>query len=106
MPYERKNIQAMSAYTPGEQPDAAGVIKLNTNENPFPPGPAVEACLEAIHASALRRYPPPTARGLQKSIAELHKLESNKVIVTNGGDELLRLAITVKMVGCHGHMPI
>lgn len=94
MAYERKNIQAMNAYTPGEQPDAARVIKLNTNENPFPPGPAVLAALASVEAGSLRRYPPPAAGGLRDCIAGLHGIDSSKVIVTNGGDELLRLAIT------------
>ncbi len=93
MAYERNNIQELSAYIPGEQPETASVIKLNTNENPFPPGPAVEKVLSALQASALRRYPPPTAKGLRESIARLHGVEEDQVIVTNGGDELLRLAI-------------
>ncbi len=94
MAYERNNIQELSAYIPGEQPENGKVIKLNTNENPFPPGPAVEKVLGSLQASALRRYPPPTAKGLRESIAHLHGVADEQVIVTNGGDELLRLAIT------------
>lgn len=90
----------MAGYTSGEQPDSSEIIKLNTNENPFPPGPAVAKALADISVDSLRQYPPPTALGLSESIAALHSstsentITSNNVIVTNGGDELLRLAIT------------
>ncbi|MES2626643.1 MAG: histidinol-phosphate transaminase [Pseudomonadota bacterium] len=91
MNFERKNIQAMAGYVSGEQPDTADVIKLNTNENPYPPGPAVAKALAAIHVESIRRYPPPTAMALRQSIARLHSLATDNIIVTNGGDELLRL---------------
>ncbi len=84
----------MSGYVPGEQPDSPDVIKLNTNENPFPPGPEVQAALAEIDAAALRRYPPPTALELRQTIAAHHQVDADNVIVTNGGDELLRLAIS------------
>lgn len=93
MNYERKNIQAMTAYIPGEQIDAPGILKLNTNENPYPPSPAVAEALAACDVARLRQYPPPTARPLQEAIARLHGLDAGNVIVTNGGDELLRMAI-------------
>lgn len=83
----------MAAYVPGEQIDAPGIIKLNTNENPYPPSPAVGQALADCNVARLRQYPPPTAKNLQAAIAKLHDLDSNKVIVTNGGDELLRMAI-------------
>lgn len=92
MTYERANISAMTGYAPGEQPDSDEVIKLNTNENPFPPGPAVDAALASLKGSDLRRYPPPTARALREAIASLHGVDADNIIVTNGGDELLRLA--------------
>ncbi len=94
MTYERKNIRAMQGYSSGEQPQNGDTIKLNTNENPFPPGPGVTAALKALSADSLRRYPPPTATTLRTSIARLHGLEPEQVMVTNGGDELLRLVIT------------
>ena len=93
MSYERSNIRAMRGYVSGEQPDQAEIIKLNTNENPYPPGPAVEQALRRIQVQSLRRYPPPTASGLRHSLARLHALESEQLIVTNGGDELLRLLL-------------
>ena len=93
MTYERKNIHAMAAYVPGEQVDAPGIVKLNTNENPYPPSPRVTAALAACDPARLRQYPPPTAGKLQDAIAGKHGLSRDNVIVTNGGDELLRMAI-------------
>jgi histidinol-phosphate aminotransferase len=91
--YERKNISAMQGYVSGEQPDRPDVIKLNTNENPYPPGPAVARALAAITVDQLRRYPPPTALALRKSLAALHQVATDNLLVTNGGDELLRLLL-------------
>lgn len=93
MAYERNNIEAMSAYVPGEQIATPGIIKLNTNENPYPPSPSVNLALEGCDVGRLRQYPPPTAGSLQAAIAQKHGLASDNVIVTNGGDELLRMAI-------------
>lgn len=93
MAYERKNIQAMAAYVPGEQIDAPGILKLNTNENPYPPSPAVHQALSGCDVARLRQYPPPTARKLSEVIAAKHGLSHDNVVVTNGGDELLRMAI-------------
>ncbi|MDR0781840.1 MAG: histidinol-phosphate transaminase [Pseudomonadales bacterium] len=93
MQYERKNISAMQGYVSGEQPERPDIIKLNTNENPYPPGPAVARALAAISVDQLRRYPPPTALALRKSLAALHQVEVDNLLVTNGGDELLRLLL-------------
>lgn len=94
MSYERSGIKAMSGYTSGEQPTGPDVIKLNTNENPYPAGAAVRAALQACRVEDLRRYPPPLANGFRAAAARLHGLEPDNIIATNGGDELLRLAIT------------
>jgi len=83
----------MTAYVPGEQIDSPDILKLNTNENPYPPSPAVARALEACDVGKLRQYPPPTAKSLQEAIAAKHGLDSGNIIVTNGGDELLRMAI-------------
>jgi len=91
--YERENIQAMHGYEPGEQPDQPDIIKLNTNENPYPAGPAVASALKGITVDKLRRYPPPTAMALRQSLAQLHNLSTDNLVVTNGGDELLRLLL-------------
>ena len=72
MGYERKNIAAMSGYVPGEQPEAPDVVKLNTNENPYPPPTTVAEALASVPVEALRRYPNPTAETVRAAAAELH----------------------------------
>jgi len=94
MSYERENIRRMRGYTSGEQPDGDDVIKLNTNENPYPPSPAVGAALKNFEAATLRRYPQPTADRFRALAAQRHGVSIDRVIVTNGGDELLRMAFT------------
>ena len=94
MSYERDNIRRMHGYAPGEQPESAKVVKLNTNENPYPPTAAVMEALRSVSPEDLRRYPPPFSQPFQKVAAATHGLAPENVIATNGGDELLRLAIT------------
>jgi histidinol-phosphate aminotransferase len=93
MTYERAHLKAMQGYTPGRQPDRPA-IKLNTNENPYPPGAAVAHALGSFPLEMLRRYPDPLAGAFRASVACLHRLAAANVIATNGGDELLRLALT------------
>lgn len=94
MPYERDNIHNLAAYTPGEQPTDPKVVKLNTNENPYPPAPAVLEAIRAVTGESLRRYPPPNADRFRKAAAALHGVREEQVVATNGGDELLRLMAT------------
>jgi len=94
MTYERLNIQRSTGYQPGEQPDDPSVVKLNTNENPYPPADAVMAALRSFPADRLRRYPSPRAEAFRRTAGKMHGLEPANVIATNGGDELLRLVIT------------
>lgn len=94
MSYERDNIRAMSGYVPGEQPRQPRVIKLNTNENPYPAPRAVADALKGISVEQLRRYPSPFADGFRQVAAEYHGLTPEHFMATNGGDELLRLAVT------------
>ena len=94
MSFERDNIRQLKAYTWGEQPDSESVLKLNTNENPFPPSPAVAQALKSFEVEQLRRYPPPTADDLRASLAELHGVRTSNLVITHGGDEGLRLALT------------
>jgi histidinol-phosphate aminotransferase len=94
MNYERPNIQRMTGYSSGEQPRQADVIKLNTNENPYPATTAVEQALRAIHVENLRRYPQPFANEFRKEAAQYHGVAITNILATNGGDELIRLAIT------------
>jgi len=94
MSLERSNIANMQGYIPGEQPRQDYVIKLNTNENPYPASPQVQAALESIRLNDLRRYPQPLAQEFRRVAAELHGVREENIIPTNGGDELLRLALT------------
>jgi len=87
----RPAVEAMHAYVPGEQPEGASVLKLNTNENPYPPSPKVFEALGSVTADLLRRYPHPTARDLRAAIADLHGLRPENVFVGNGSDEVLAL---------------
>lgn len=89
--YICKNVQALETYTPGEQPKDPGVIKLNTNENPYPPSPAVVKALHDFDASRLRLYPDPVCRGLRERIAHIHACTPQQVFVGNGSDEILAL---------------
>lgn len=92
MPKIAENIAVMSGYAPGEQPKRRDVVKLNTNENPYPPSPKVEEALNAFDSSMLRRYPDPMATALRERIAELHGTTPDHVFAGNGSDEVLALA--------------
>jgi len=88
----RPLVQRLHAYVPGEQPKIPGLIKLNTNENPYPPSPKVLAAVKAAVDGRLRLYPNPTASALREKIAKLHGCAPENIIVGNGSDELLALA--------------
>ena len=92
--YERPNIAKMQGYASGEQPEDGRSIKLNTNENPYPPSPRVAAALASFATEHLRIYPQPDARLLRQAIAEHHHVSVDSVVITHAGDEALRLAIT------------
>jgi len=94
MSFERDNIHKMAGYTYGEQPSDDSVVKLNTNENPYPPGPAVQSALAEFKVESLRRYPPALANEFRTAAAELHNVGVENIIATRGGDELLRLLFT------------
>lgn len=87
----RESVRRMNAYVPGEQPSDANIIKLNTNENPYPPSPKVAAALRGLDPARLRMYPPPTSIALRKRIAELHGCTTENVFAGNGSDEVLAL---------------
>ncbi len=89
----RKHIELMHGYTPGEQPTDVAVIKLNTNENPYPPSPRVLSAIGNITAEQLRRYPSPDARDFRRAAAAVHHVEPEMIMPTNGGDELLALVV-------------
>lgn len=88
----RKSVQELTAYTPGEQPQVAGLVKLNTNENPYPPSPAVTRVLRGFAAEDLRLYPDPMCSALRARIAAISGCTADQVFVGNGSDEVLRLA--------------
>ncbi|CAM3848105.1 histidinol-phosphate transaminase [Vreelandella rituensis] len=84
-------LWALTPYVPGEQP-RDHVVKLNTNENPYPPAPGVEAALRNYPADHLRLYPDPTSLALRQSLARVHEVEPAQVFVGNGSDEVLAFA--------------
>ena len=82
-------LARLTPYVPGEQPRIEGLVKLNTNENPYPPS---EAALEAMRSAigpAMRLYPDPAATTLKSSIARLYRISAEQVFVGNGSDEVL-----------------
>ncbi len=87
-----KSVQALVPYTPGEQPKDKAVIKLNTNENPYPPSPRVSKVLASYDLDRLRRYPDPVFLELRAKIAEINGTTPAHVFVGNGSDEVLTLA--------------
>jgi histidinol-phosphate aminotransferase len=89
----RPLIQNLRAYVPGEQPAIKGLVKLNTNENPYPPSPGVLAAVKAAVDGRLRLYPNPTAQALRGKLARLHGCGPENILVGNGSDELLALAV-------------
>ena len=87
----RKSVRTLEAYTPGEQLRRPGLIKLNTNENPYPPSPWVAEALTALPLETLRLYPDPVSTGLRQTIADLHEVKLDQVFAGNGSDEILAL---------------
>lgn len=87
----RKAVEQLEAYVPGEQPGDPEVLKLNTNENPYPPSPGVFEALAGVTVDGLRTYPPPAARELRHEIARFHGVSPAQVLVCNGSDEGLAL---------------
>ncbi len=89
----RTTVRTMSGYAPGEQP-APGerVVKLNTNENPYPPSPRVMEAIQAVDVEMLRRYPHPLADRFRESCARLWSVEANQIIAGNGSDDILTIA--------------
>jgi histidinol-phosphate aminotransferase len=92
--YFRPSVDAMTGYIPGEQPKpGTPIIKLNTNENPYPPSPDAIAVLKNLDSEWLRRYPDPYANEFRRAIGEVCHVQTDWVIVGNGSDELLNVVI-------------
>jgi histidinol-phosphate aminotransferase len=89
----RPLVRSLHPYVPGEQPKIKGLIKLNTNENPYPPSPRVLAAVRKATDGRLRLYPNPTAQALREKLAKLHRCKPENIIVGNGSDELLAMAV-------------
>ena len=79
-----KNIRRVDPYVPGEQPSGEELIKLNTNENPYPPAPGVERALREMDYSGLRKYPDPAASALAGSLAGYYGVGQDQVFVGVG----------------------
>jgi histidinol-phosphate aminotransferase len=88
----RENLIRIKPYKAGEQPKSGDVIKLNANENPYPPAPGVEAVLRGFSADGFRRYPQTDGTDLRRALAREHGLDPFSVFVANGSDEVLALA--------------
>ncbi|MGD9210549.1 MAG: histidinol-phosphate transaminase [Desulfobacteraceae bacterium] len=85
-------VHRLKPYTPGEQPQINNLIKLNTNENPFPPSPAVIAAINNLDKDTLRLYPDPNAVELKDTLADIYGLTRQHIFVGNGSDEVLAFA--------------
>jgi histidinol-phosphate aminotransferase len=94
MSYFRPAIDAMTGYVPGEQPQPGSkIIKLNTNENPYPPSPKAIEVLRNLDGDRLRRYPDPFAREFCQAVSEALEVPADWIIVGNGSDDLLNILV-------------
>ena len=92
LPRPRPEVAAMHGYAPGEQPGAGQkFVKLNTNEAPYPPSPAVMEAIRSVPADRLRAYPDPTAAAFRRVAAAHHGLSPQNVIAANGSDDVLTI---------------
>jgi len=90
-PWE-ENVRRVIPYTPGEQPDRPNIIKLNTNENPYPPAPGVTKVLKELDGDSLRRYPNPGAETLVQALADYYGVSKEQVFVGVGSDDVLAMS--------------
>lgn len=89
--YFRPNITAMTGYVPGEQPQESKLIKLNTNENPYPCSPKVKAAIGHAIQAGLQRYPDPLANAFRQQVGELLNVDPNWILCGNGSDDILTI---------------
>ncbi len=87
-----ENVRKVIPYTPGEQPGQRNIIKLNTNENPYPPAPGVMEAIKSVKAEEYSLYPDPDASALRRSLAEYHRLKPQQVFVGVGSDDVLAMS--------------
>ncbi len=88
----RTYIREVEPYVPGEQPQGETIIKLNTNENPYPPAPAVEKALRNMDPAWFRKYPDPSADILVEALADCYHLPKERIFVGVGSDDVLGMA--------------
>ncbi len=88
----KKNFREVTPYVAGEQPKEQDIIKLNTNENPYPPSPSVQKMYHEIELNRLRMYPDPEASELVQALEGYHDLEQGQVFVGVGSDDVLSMA--------------
>jgi histidinol-phosphate aminotransferase len=91
MSYFRENIDAMEGYAPGEQPRVNNIIKLNTNENPYPPSPKAVAALQSFNSDDLRKYPQPLSLPVLQAACKVYGCKEDEVIAGNGSDDILTI---------------
>lgn len=91
----RASVQHLAPYVPGEQPKLKRIVKLNANENAYPPSPKIAEALAAFDPAQLRLYPDPTFNGLRHILARRYGCKDSNIFVGNGSDEVLRLATDV-----------
>lgn len=87
-----ENVRKVIPYTPGDQPNRPKMIKLNTNENPYPPAPGVERALKEFRTDCLRLYPDPKASVLAEALSERYGVDQEQIFVGVGSDDVLALA--------------
>src|SRR6476619_3763906 len=87
----RPNIARLAGYVPGEQPQGGGFVKLNTNENPYPPSPLVLEAIARALTDRLRLYPDPMATEFRRAAAELHGVDPDMILAGNGSDDILTI---------------
>ena len=85
-------VRRVEPYVPGEQPAGTDLIKLNTNENSYPPAPGVQRALKEMDGAAFRKYPDPAAFGLVKVLAERYGVDEDRIFVGVGSDDVLGMA--------------
>lgn len=93
LPFVRPVIRAIAGYAPGEQPQDRRYIKLNTNENPYPPSPRVLDAVRASATEALRLYPDPMADALRDQAARVYGFTRDEILAGNGSDDLLAIIV-------------
>ncbi len=92
--YFRASVDAMTGYVPGEQPKpGTNIVKLNSNENPYPPSPKALQVLQSLDGEYLRRYPDPFAQEFRKAVSEVLAVPVDWIMAGNGSDELLSVIV-------------